>query len=249
MTGWFEEVPMHLLHIISTPRSHESNTIRISNTLIEELYGRYPDLTVTVLDLFKADLPAIAGANIESKYKLMTGQALDTYHQTSWDAIDATCRQFLEADIYVITTPMWNLSVPYALKYYIDAIVQPGYLFRYNEHGAAEGLLKDKKMVVVTSRGGDYSPDSPLHAYDFLVPYLRAIFGFVGIADLHFINAHGMDISAAVRRVSQLKAIGEARALAANSSWPGAETACGRADLQPVFLTAPAHGQQVPVAA
>ena len=243
---------MHLLHIIATPRSHESNTIRVSNSLIEELYGRYPDLTVTVLDLFKADLPAIAGANIESKYKLMTGQALDTYHQSCWDAIDATCRQFLEADIYVITTPMWNLSVPYVLKYYIDAIVQPGYLFRYNESGVAEGLLKDKKMVVVTSRGGDYSPESPLHAFDFLEPYLRAIFGFAGIADLQFINAHGMDISAAARRASQLKAIGEARALAANSHWPAAETtvpAAVPADLQPVFLTAPALGQQVPVAA
>src|SRR5712691_9646704 len=186
---------MHLLHIISTPRSHESNTMRVSNALIEELHSRYSDLTVSVLDLFKADLPAIAGANIESKYKLMTGQALDTYHQSCWDAIDATCKRFLEADVYVISTPMWNLGVPYVLKYYIDAIVQPSYLFRYNESGVAEGLLVGKKMVVVTSRGGDYSSGSPLAAFDFLEPYLRAIFGFVGITDLHFINAHGMDIS------------------------------------------------------
>jgi len=229
---------MHLLHIISTPRSHESNTIRISNALIEELYGRYADLTVSVLDLFQADLPAIAGANIESKYKLMTGQALDTYHQSCWDAIDATCKRFLEADIYVITTPMWNLGVPYVLKYYVDAIVQPGYLFRYNESGVAEGLLKDKKMVVVTSRGGDYSPGSPLQAFDFLEPYLRAIFGFVGVTDLHFINAHGMDISEAARRVALLKAIGEARALAANGDWPAAEA-------EPILLAAAARGQRV----
>jgi FMN-dependent NADH-azoreductase len=239
---------MHLLHIIATPRSHESNTIRVSNALIEELYLKYADLTVTVLDLFRADLPAIAGANIESKYKLMTGQALDTYHQSCWDAIDATCKQFLEADAYVITTPMWNLGVPYVLKYYIDAIVQPGYLFRYNASGVAEGLLTDKKMVVVTSRGGDYSPGSPLHAFDFLEPYLRAIFGFVGVTDLHFINAHGMDISAAGRRVSLLAAIAEARALAANSHWPAAEPAAptaGRAEAQPVLLAAPAHSQRV----
>jgi FMN-dependent NADH-azoreductase len=211
---------MHLLHIISTPRSHESNTSRVANALIEELYVKYPQLTVTVLDLFKADLPAIAGANIESKYKLMTGQALDTYQQSCWDAIDATCRRFLEADVYVITTPMWNLSVPYALKYYIDAIVQPGYLFRYNENGVAEGLLHGKKMVVVTSRGGDYGPGSPLQAFDFMEPYLRAIFGFVGITDLHFINAHGMDISPEARRASLLRAIAEARALAAGGQWP-----------------------------
>lgn len=211
---------MRLLHIIATPRSHESNTIRVSNALIEALYLRYPDLTVTILDLFKADLPAVAGANIESKYKLMTGQALDTYQQACWQAIDTTCKQFLDADIYVVTTPMWNLSIPYVLKYYIDAIVQPGYLFRYNEIGVAEGLLTGKQMVVMTSRGGDYSPGSPLQAFDFLEPYLRAIFGFVGVADLHFINAHGMDISPAARRASLVKAMAEARALAANGHWP-----------------------------
>ena len=233
---------MHLLHIISTPRSHESNTMRVSNALIEELYSRYSDLTVSMLDLFKADLPAIAGANIESKYKLMTGQALDSYHQSCWDAIDATCKRFLEADAYVISTPMWNLGVPYTLKYYIDAIVQPGYLFRYNASGVAEGLLAGKKMVVVTSRGGDYGPGSPLAAFDFLEPYLRAIFGFSGISDLTFINAQGMDISPAARRAALLRAIGEARALAANSCWPSAEPV-------PVLLTPPMSSQRVLVEA
>ncbi len=63
---------------------------------------------------------------------------------------------------------------PYALKYYIDAIVQPGYLYRYNEQGIPEGLVKGKKMIVVTSRGGDYSENSPLHSLDFVEPYLRA---------------------------------------------------------------------------
>jgi FMN-dependent NADH-azoreductase len=155
----------------------------------------------------------------------MTGQALDSYQQTCWEAIDATCRQFQAADVYVITTPMWNLSLPYVLKYYIDAIVQPGYLFQYNEHGIAQGLLSGKKMVVVTSRGGDYSAGSPLRAFDFLEPYLRAIFGFVGIADLQFINAHGMDISPAARRAALLSAMAEARALVTNDTWPADSTA------------------------
>jgi FMN-dependent NADH-azoreductase len=166
----------------------------------------------------------------------MTGQALDTDHQSCWDAIDATCKRFLEADVYVITTPMWNLSVPYALKYYIDAIVQPGYLFRYNESGVAEGLLNGKKMVVVTSRGGDYAPGSPLQGFDFLEPYLRAIFGFVGITDVHFINAHGMDLSPAARRASLLQAIAEARALAAHGHWPAQEPA---ESVESFALTAP----------
>jgi FMN-dependent NADH-azoreductase len=187
--------------------------------LIEELYLKYPDLHVRVLDLFKADLPSVAGENIDSKYKLMTGQALDEHHQSSWDAIEASIERFLQTDLYLITTPMWNFGIPYSLKYYIDAIVQPGYLFRYNEMGIAEGLVHGKKMIVVTSRGGDYSPDGPLAAFDFVEPYLRTIFNFIGITDIHFINAQPMDVTPAMRRDAILKAIAEARALVTNGIW------------------------------
>lgn len=210
---------MRLLHIVSTPRGYESNTIRVSNALIEELTLKYEDLSVKVLDLFKADLPAVAGENIETKYKLMTGQALDDHHKSSWDAIEANIKRFLDADIYLITTPMWNFGIPYALKYFIDAIVQPGYLFRYNELGIPEGLVLGKKMIIVTSRGGDYSPNTPLHSLDFVEPYLRAIFNFVGITDIHFINAQPMDISPAARRDALLAAIGEARSIITSKDW------------------------------
>ena len=103
---------MRLLHIIATPRGHESNTTRVANVLIEELYAKYEDLKVEVLDLFKADLPAVAGTNIESKYKLMTGQALDESHRSSWEAIETNIKRFLAADGYVISTPMWNFGIP-----------------------------------------------------------------------------------------------------------------------------------------
>jgi FMN-dependent NADH-azoreductase len=208
---------MRLLHIVATPRGHESNTIRVSNAIIEELYLRYSDLSIKVLDLFKSDLPSVAGENIESKYKLMTGQQLDEHHKSSWEQIEANVERFLDADIYLLTVPMWNFGIPYALKYYIDAIVQPGYLFRYNEHGVPEGLVKGKMMICVTSRGGDYSPGTYLNSLDFVEPYLRTIFNFVGITNIHFINAQPMDISQAVRRTAILKAIEEARELVHSS--------------------------------
>jgi FMN-dependent NADH-azoreductase len=210
---------MKLLHIVATPRGHESNTVRVSNTFIEELFMKYADLTVKVLDLFKADLPAVAGVNIESKYKLMTGQELDDHHKSSWQAIEENIQQFLDADMYVITVPMWNFGIPYALKYYIDAIVQPGYLFRYNEQGIPEGLVKGRKMIIITSRGGDYSINSPIHALDFVEPYLRTIFNFVGITDIHFINAQPMDISLPIRREALLKAMDEVREIVAGNHW------------------------------
>jgi FMN-dependent NADH-azoreductase len=210
---------MKLLHIIATPRGHASNTIRISNTLLEELYAKYDDLSVEVLDLFRVDLPAVAGENIESKYMLMTGQQLDDSHKNSWKQIEASIELFLDADIYLVTVPMWNFGIPYALKYYIDAIVQPGYLFRYNEHGVPEGMVKGKKMICVTSRGGDYSEGNPLNALDFVEPYLRTIFNFVGITDIHFINIQPMDITAELRKTAIQKAINEARDLVTETHW------------------------------
>ncbi len=209
---------MKLLHIVSTPRGHESNSMRVSNALVEELYLKYPDLSVNVLDLFKADLPSVAGENIESKYKLMTGQQLDDHHKESWKQIEANIARFLEADIYLVTVPMWNFGIPYALKYYIDAIVQPGYLFRYNELGVPEGLVKGRRMICVTSRGGDYSADTPMHALDFVEPYLRTIFNFVGITDITFINAQPMDITLEARRSALLTAIEEARRMVRNDN-------------------------------
>ncbi len=210
---------MKLLHVVATPRGHESSTIRVSNVLIEELYAKYPDLRVTVLDLFRADLPSVAGENIESKYKLMTGQELDDHHRTSWEAIESSIKKFLDADMYVITTPMWNFGIPYALKYYIDAIVQPGYLFRYDEQGNAEGLVHGKKMIVVTSRGADYSVNTYMHSLDFVEPYLRTIFNFIGITDLHFINAQPTDVTPSLRRDALMKAMEEARAIVADNHW------------------------------
>lgn len=209
---------MRLLHIISTPRGLASNTVRVSNVLLEELHEKYDELSVRTLDLFTADLPSVAGRNIESKYMLMTGQALDETSQASWRNIEKNIEQFLDADVYLLTVPMWNFGIPYALKYYIDAIVQPGYLFRYDEEGRAQGLVKGKRMVCVTSRGGDYS-SGPLQAYDFVENYLRTIFGFVGITDITFFNAQPMDVSLEARKAAIKKTMREVRQFVRDSHW------------------------------
>lgn len=227
-----------LLHIVATPRGLASNTGRVSSVLLEELDARYGDLEVTTLDLFSADLPAVAGVNIKSKYALMTGQPLDEAARSSWSEIERTIDGFLDADWYLLTVPMWNFGIPYALKYYIDAIVQPGYLFRYDELGRPEGLVQGRKMVCVTSRGADYS-QGPLASYDFLESYLRAIFGFVGLADLTFFNVEPMDITGDLRRAATRQAIADVRAWVDGGAWDGAADAPAEplpADLKPPVL-------------
>jgi FMN-dependent NADH-azoreductase len=222
---------MRLLHIIATPRTGQSNTLRVSEAFVNELRAARTDVTVDVVDLFDYDLPAIAGDNIEAKYTLMVGRPIDKSHEESWRQIESLIAHFLAADAYLITAPMWNFNIPYALKYYIDCIVQPGYLFRYNEVGQVVPMVSGKRMVCVTSHGGDYSPGSPLQSYNFHEPYLRTVFGFVGVTDVEFISAQPMDVTPDLREAAIAAAIQQAAALALSPSWgASAELASAVAD-------------------
>src|SRR5829696_2416343 len=227
---------MRVLHIIATPRESESNTLPVAAAFLDCLRATYGEVSVDVVDLFNQDLPAIAGTNIEVKYTLMVGRPIDKRHEESWQEIERLIQHFLTADLYVISSPMWNFSIPYALKYYIDCIVQPGYLYRYDEQGRPVPLVLGKRMVCITSRGGDYSATSPLHSYDFQEPYLRAIFGFIGITDVSFINAQPMDVSPALREAAVEAAMSQAVSLATATDWPArtvVDPAANPAELKP----------------
>lgn len=228
------ETVVRVLHIVATPRSDTSNTLRVTEVFLAALESRRPDTRIDTIDLYSHDLPGIAGQNIENKYLLMGGASLDDAQSQAWQDIVDLIAGFKAADLYVITSPMWNFSIPYALKYYIDAIVQPGYVFRYDEQGRAVGMVEGKRMVCVTTRGGDYSPGSPFHAYDFQEPYLRAIFGFIGIEEIEFVNAQPMDITLELREKAMAKAVQRAKELA---QWAATETSdAGAAHPSPAEL-------------
>lgn len=227
---------MKLLHLVASPRGDTSNTMKVSRAFLDTL-SAHRDVEVETVDLFHHDLPAVAGLNIEAKYTLMVGQPIDREHAESWAHIERAIAHFVSADAYLVTSPMWNFTIPYALKYYIDCIVQPGYVFRYDDVGRAVPMVLGRKMVCITSRGGDYSAQSPFHAYDFQEPYLRAIFGFIGITDVDVINAQPMDVTPALREDALSAAVGAAVELAGSSSWvEWAGTASMGAALNPVGL-------------
>ena len=181
-----------LLHIIATPKKEGSRTLQVSESFLNEFKNKYPECLIDTLNVFEEDLPELTQKRVEGKYILMAGENLEGDIKSSWVEIEKHIERFKSADMYLISTPMWNFGIPYKLKQYIDIIFQPGYLFRYTEEGV-DGLIKDKKMVIITTRGGDYSPSSPGHSSDHQEPYLRTAFGFVGQSDIHFINAQPMD--------------------------------------------------------
>jgi FMN-dependent NADH-azoreductase len=182
------------MHIIATPRQEESRTLKVSRQFLDNFRKKYPNCFIDELNVSTETLASLTVKVVSGKYVLLSGKELIDKLKDAWDPVERHIERFLLANAYLISTPMWNFSIPHTLKHYIDIIIQPQYLFRYTTE-AVEGLVKNRKMVVITSRGGDYSPESPFHAYDFQEPYLRAIFGFVGITDITFINVQAADAS------------------------------------------------------
>jgi FMN-dependent NADH-azoreductase len=97
------------------------------------------------------------------------------------------------ADVILLAVPMYNFSVPSTFKAWIDHVVRAGRTFRYGAEGPV-GLLQNKKVFVVASRGGVYS-SGPGKSMDFHEPYLRGVLGFIGLKDVTFIYAEGLNIS------------------------------------------------------
>ncbi len=78
------------------------------------------------------------------------------------------------------------------LRQQLDQIVRVGRTFSVEADGSYKGLVQGKKMLIVTARGGSYPKDTPYYAYELQEPYLRLIFGFMGITDIEVIHADNL---------------------------------------------------------
>ena len=210
---------MKLLHIIATTRGAQSRTLSISKEFLQTLKEKHPQIKVDELDLSTTELPPVLDSNVKAKYLLMMGGELDEPTRETWKKVSDLAENFISYDLFLITAPMWNFSVPYMLKHYIDVIMQAGILFSYTANGPA-GFAKYEQMVCITSRGSDYSPGSPMHGLDHQEPYLRAIFGLAGIEDIHFIHAQPMDLAPGLTQAALEKAKEEARQMVSKLKIP-----------------------------
>ncbi|MDP3791771.1 MAG: NAD(P)H-dependent oxidoreductase [Candidatus Omnitrophota bacterium] len=203
-----------LLHIIATPRFDESRTLKVSNVFLSVFKEKHPDWVIDEINLSTESLPSLTVKRLDGKYELLGGKDLSAESLEAWRDMIKHIERFISADAYLISAPMWNFGIPYMFKHYIDVIVQPKHLFQYTPKGV-EGLVKGKKMIVISSRGGDYSSE-PMSKMDFHEPYLRSVFGFVGVADITFIKAQPMDMDPAIREGKINQAQSQAKKIAAS---------------------------------
>jgi len=140
---------------------------------------------VTVRDLAANPIPVLDGELVGAMRPSET--PLSPRQQEALDLSDELIAELQAHDEVVIAAPMYNFNIPTQLKNYFDLIARAGVTFRYTEAGP-EGLVKGKKAVVISSRGGIHK-DTPT---DLLTPYVKLFLGFIGITDVEFVFAEGI---------------------------------------------------------
>jgi FMN-dependent NADH-azoreductase len=180
---------MNILQINASARREAANSTRVANSVVARLQSADPSATLTRRDLAVSPHPVLDEAALGA---LFTAAEKRTPEQAARVALDdALIAEVQAADAIVLGVPMYNFGVPVQLKNWIDAIARNGVTFRYTEKGP-EGLLKGKKVYLALARGGRYRDTEA----DSQVPYLRTVFGFLGLTELHFIYAEGLNMGA-----------------------------------------------------
>ncbi len=172
-----------LLYIQASPRGERSSSTDVANTYIDAFKAASTGNTVTTLNIWDMDLPEFDGDRLNAKYSFLHGQNPSEAEAAAWQEIVAVTEQFKDADCYLFSVPMWNFSIPYKLKHYLDVITQPGLTFSFDPETGFFGLVTGKPVTAIYSRGGEYT-NAEAKGMDFQKPYLEMAMGFIGFREI-----------------------------------------------------------------
>jgi FMN-dependent NADH-azoreductase len=212
---------MKILHIDSSILGHHSISRELTKAIVARLKVAatqaeiiYRDLTKTLVPHQSEELLALKMAL--SKGSMATQDATTVASaatQNELALLDRVLEEFLAADVIVIGAPMYNHSIPSQLKTWIDGINVAGKTFRYTENGPI-GLIKGKRVIIASSRGGFYAGDAPAASFDHQESFLKSAFTFLGIDEIEIIRAEGVSINAELRKKAMESAMDQIAAVA-----------------------------------
>jgi FMN-dependent NADH-azoreductase len=177
-----------LLHLDSSPQGSSSITRRLTAEFVQTWRKTNPTGRVITRDLTATRLAPVDAAWIGAVHTPDTART-DAQKQ-GLTTSDALIAELEAADEYVLGVPMHNFSVPSTLKLWLDQIARAGKTFSYSSAGPA-GLLKNKKATYIIATGGIYGVGTAGAALNFVEPYLRSVFAFLGVTDATFVTAGG----------------------------------------------------------
>src|ERR1700744_5243853 len=179
---------LNILTIASSPLGERSVTRKLTNKVFRSLQAAYPNSRLVTRDLASEPLPHIDGLFVASNFT-RPDERNETF-KAAIAASDKAVDELVAADVIVIGAPMYNFGIPSSLKAWIDHVIRIGRTFG-NTASGPEGLLRNKKVIVVSARGHVYT-EGPYTAWDHQEPQLRTALGFIGLNDISFIRAEGL---------------------------------------------------------
>jgi FMN-dependent NADH-azoreductase len=202
---------MSILLVTSSPRGEASLSTKVATELAEELHKALPGSSVVTRDLVKNPLPHIEPAYASGIYT--PPESRDAHQAEVVGVSDHAIDELLSADHIILSTGMINFGISSTLKSWIDHIARSGKTFSYGENGP-KGLVTGKKVYIVLASGGIYS-EGPSTVYDFAIPYLKSVLGFIGITDVEVIRIEGVGMGEDAVSQALAKATASVRELAA----------------------------------
>lgn len=189
---------MNILQINASARREAANSTRVADSITARLQATDPAASLTLRDLAVTPHPVLDEAALGALFTPAEKRSAEQAARVALD--DALIAEVQAADAIVLGVPMYNFGVPVQLKNWIDAIARNGVTFRYTEQGP-KGLLQGKTVYVALARGGRHRGTEA----DSQVPYLKTVLGFLGMKDVHFIYAEGLNMGpeAAARGFAQ----------------------------------------------
>jgi FMN-dependent NADH-azoreductase len=175
---------MNVLHIQSSPRGENSNSIALTKAFIAASRKVLPAINEDVLNIWNENLPEFDAASIGAKYKAIKHEPMTEAESQTWNRILELIGRFQRADRIVLGLPMWNFSIPYKLKQLIDLTAQRNYLFTYDGKEYRPSLNIAKALVVYT-RGSEYREDTPIPpSFDHQAPYIDFWLRMIGVREI-----------------------------------------------------------------
>lgn len=177
-----------LLHIDSSPLYGHSVSRDLSAAFVAKWKLVHPRGTVIERDLASTTIPPITGDWVAAAFTPDESRSPNQKELLSLS--DTLIAELQSADEYVIGVPMHNFGVPSGLKLWIDQIARAGKTFSYAD-GTPKGLLIGKRVTFIIATGGIYDAQTKMASFNFVEPYLRSLFGFLGLTDVTFLTAGG----------------------------------------------------------
>lgn len=197
-----------LLQIKTSLFSTHGQSSQLSDAFVAAWRAANPSGDVVVRDFAVEPVPHLDGAGFQAFLSQPDQRTPEQAAKLAYS--DTLIGELQAADVIVIGLPMYNLGVPSMLKSYFDHLARAGVTFRYTETGP-QGLITGKKVYVFATRGGRYA-GTPM---DTQTDYVRHFLGFIGISDVEFIYAEGLNMGDESKAASLASAHAELARIAA----------------------------------